>query len=138
MSHGGVTRISREPYNNGCVGHSLMRHSRAGQRAFGCDALHVEVLASILAATGFSTVSPTPRGSVTNSTTSDPNYRAITDVHAANQLGGTDEAARHAMRIALIGSRGFPSSFGGFETFVRELVPYAVAARHESSWVARR
>jgi glycosyltransferase involved in cell wall biosynthesis len=35
------------------------------------------------------------------------------------------------MRIAVIGSRGYPSSYGGFETFVRNLVPRAVAAGHE-------
>ncbi len=35
------------------------------------------------------------------------------------------------MRFAVIGSRGYPSTYGGFETFVRALVPYAVADGHE-------
>ncbi len=35
------------------------------------------------------------------------------------------------MRIAVIGSRGYPSTYGGFETFVREFVPRAVDAGHE-------
>src|SRR5947209_7207879 len=28
------------------------------------------------------------------------------------------------MRIAVIGSRGYPSTYGGFETFVRVLAPF--------------
>ena len=35
------------------------------------------------------------------------------------------------MRIAVMGSRGYPSTYGGFETFVREFVPRAVDAGHE-------
>jgi len=35
------------------------------------------------------------------------------------------------MRFAVIGSRGYPSTYGGFETFVRALVPYAIAEGHE-------
>ena len=35
------------------------------------------------------------------------------------------------MRIALLGSRGYPSTYGGFETFIRELVPRALEADHE-------
>ena len=35
------------------------------------------------------------------------------------------------MRIAIIGSRGYPVVYGGFETFVWEFVPHAVAAGHE-------
>ncbi len=35
------------------------------------------------------------------------------------------------MRIGVIGSRGYPSTYGGFETFVREFVPRAVEAGHE-------
>lgn len=35
------------------------------------------------------------------------------------------------MRIGLIGSRGYPAVYGGYETFVRELVPRAVARGHE-------
>ena len=35
------------------------------------------------------------------------------------------------MRFAIIGSRGYPSTYGGYETFVRALVPYAVERGHE-------
>lgn len=31
-----------------------------------------------------------------------------------------------ALRLAIIGSRGYPSTYGGFETLVRELAPYLV------------
>lgn len=31
-------------------------------------------------------------------------------------------------KFAIVGSRGFPSTYGGFETFVRHLAPYLVAA----------
>lgn len=36
------------------------------------------------------------------------------------------------MRIGLLGSRGYPSTYGGYETFVRELVPRLTAAGHET------
>jgi glycosyltransferase involved in cell wall biosynthesis len=35
------------------------------------------------------------------------------------------------MRFAIIGSRGYPSTYGGYETFVRRLVPEAVGLGHE-------
>ncbi len=35
------------------------------------------------------------------------------------------------MRIGLIGSRGYPSTYGGYETFVREFAPHAVERGHE-------
>lgn len=35
------------------------------------------------------------------------------------------------MIIGLLGSRGYPSSYGGYETFVRELAPHLVRAGHE-------
>ena len=34
-------------------------------------------------------------------------------------------------RFAILGSRGYPSSYGGFETLVRHLAPYLVAEGHE-------
>src|SRR3954469_6002256 len=34
------------------------------------------------------------------------------------------------MEIAIIGSRGFPSSYGGFETFVRIIAPYLAQKGH--------
>lgn len=34
-------------------------------------------------------------------------------------------------KIGIIGSRGYPSTYGGFETFVRRLAPYLVRAGHE-------
>ena len=35
------------------------------------------------------------------------------------------------MKIAIIGSRGYPSTYGGFETFVRRIVPYLRDKGHE-------
>lgn len=35
------------------------------------------------------------------------------------------------MRIAILGSRGYPSTYGGFETFVRHLAPWLVEQGHE-------
>lgn len=35
------------------------------------------------------------------------------------------------MHIAILGSRGYPSTYGGFETFVRRLAPWLVAQGHE-------
>jgi glycosyltransferase involved in cell wall biosynthesis len=35
------------------------------------------------------------------------------------------------MHIAIIGSRGYPSTYGGFETFVRRFAPYAVGQGHK-------
>ncbi|MGH2950659.1 MAG: glycosyltransferase [Solirubrobacterales bacterium] len=35
------------------------------------------------------------------------------------------------MRIAVLGSRGYPSYYGGYETFVREFVPHAIEAGHD-------
>ena len=36
------------------------------------------------------------------------------------------------MRFAIIGSRGFPSTYGGYETLVRQLAPHLVRAGHRS------
>ncbi len=35
------------------------------------------------------------------------------------------------MKLAILGSRGFPSTYGGYETLVRYLSPYLVRAGHE-------
>jgi glycosyltransferase involved in cell wall biosynthesis len=35
------------------------------------------------------------------------------------------------MKLAILGSRGFPSTYGGYETLVRELAPYLVRAGHD-------
>src|SRR5579863_6883118 len=35
------------------------------------------------------------------------------------------------LRIAILGSRGFPSTYGGYETLVRRLAPYIVRAGHD-------
>lgn len=34
------------------------------------------------------------------------------------------------MKFAILGSRGFPSTYGGYETLVRHLAPYLVGAGH--------
>ena len=35
------------------------------------------------------------------------------------------------MKLAILGSRGFPSTYGGYETLVRNLAPYLVQAGHD-------
>ncbi len=35
------------------------------------------------------------------------------------------------MKLAILGSRGFPSTYGGYETLVRQLAPYLVQAGHD-------
>jgi glycosyltransferase involved in cell wall biosynthesis len=35
------------------------------------------------------------------------------------------------MKLAILGSRGFPSTYGGYETLVRHVAPYLVRAGHE-------
>jgi glycosyltransferase involved in cell wall biosynthesis len=35
------------------------------------------------------------------------------------------------MKLAILGSRGFPSTYGGYETLVRRLAPYLVDAGHD-------
>ena len=42
------------------------------------------------------------------------------------------------MRIAIIGTRGFPSFYGGFETAVRELAPYFTKFGHQTFVYSRR
>jgi glycosyltransferase involved in cell wall biosynthesis len=41
------------------------------------------------------------------------------------------------MNLAILGSRGFPSTYGGYETLVRYLAPYLVRAGHEVSVYCR-
>ena len=42
------------------------------------------------------------------------------------------------MRIAIIGSRGYPSTYGGFETFVRRLAPYLADQGHDVTVYCRK
>jgi glycosyltransferase involved in cell wall biosynthesis len=42
------------------------------------------------------------------------------------------------MRIAILGTRGFPSFYGGFETAVRELAPYFAKSGHQTFVYSRR
>ena len=46
----------------------------------------------------------------------------------------TSQAPR---RIAILGARGYPSTYGGFETLVRRLAPYLVGAGHKVSVYCR-
>ena len=39
--------------------------------------------------------------------------------------------ATSPLRISILGSRGYPSTYGGFETFVRQLAPWLVLRGHE-------
>src|SRR5580704_14086124 len=43
----------------------------------------------------------------------------------------TDPASPSTMKLAILGSRGFPSTYGGYETLVRHLAPYLAQAGHE-------
>lgn len=42
------------------------------------------------------------------------------------------------LRVAILGSRGFPSTYGGFETLVRRLAPFLVARGHAVTVYGRR
>lgn len=42
------------------------------------------------------------------------------------------------MKLGILGSRGYPSTYGGFETFVRVLAPYLAAADHQVTVFGRR
>lgn len=42
------------------------------------------------------------------------------------------------IRIAILGTRGFPSFYGGFETAVRELAPYFAKSGHQTFVYSRR
>jgi glycosyltransferase involved in cell wall biosynthesis len=41
------------------------------------------------------------------------------------------DTATKPLRIGILGSRGFPSTYGGYETLVRYLAPYLVQAGHD-------
>jgi glycosyltransferase involved in cell wall biosynthesis len=45
---------------------------------------------------------------------------------------------RRGLRIAIIGSRGIPAGYGGFETFAQELAPRLVERGHEVTVYCRR
>ena len=47
-------------------------------------------------------------------------------------MAPTDPAVdRTSLRISILGSRGYPSTYGGFETFVRHLAPWLALRGHE-------
>lgn len=50
----------------------------------------------------------------------------------------TRDATRAGLRIALIGSRGIPAGYGGFETFAEQLAPRLVARGHSVTVYCRR
>jgi len=43
----------------------------------------------------------------------------------------SDNSQRDSMRIAIMGTRGIPANYGGFETFVEEMAPRLVQRGHE-------
>lgn len=49
-----------------------------------------------------------------------------------------DRIMTPALSVAILGSRGYPSSYGGFETFVRRFAPYLVAHGHSATVYSRR
>jgi glycosyltransferase involved in cell wall biosynthesis len=49
----------------------------------------------------------------------------------------TTKAARASRSVAIIGTRGYPSYYGGFETAVRKLAPYLVDANWETTVYGR-
>jgi len=50
---------------------------------------------------------------------------------ASRQHGLPNLCLVHSMKLAILGSRGFPSTYGGYETLVRYLAPYLVREGHE-------
>jgi glycosyltransferase involved in cell wall biosynthesis len=57
----------------------------------------------------------------------------------AAELGDTKVSNRPGagLRLAILGSRGYPSTYGGFETAVRRLAPYMVAAGADTTVYCR-
>jgi len=55
------------------------------------------------------------------------------------EIGRTtvSDRAGAGLRLAILGSRGFPSTYGGFETLVRRLAPYMVAAGADTTVYCR-
>jgi len=51
---------------------------------------------------------------------------------------GADVAVTPGLRIAIIGSRGIPAAYGGFETFAQELAPRLVERGHDVTVYCRR
>jgi glycosyltransferase involved in cell wall biosynthesis len=49
-----------------------------------------------------------------------------------------DVAVKSGLRIAIIGSRGIPAGYGGFETFAQELAPRLVERGHEVTVYCRK
>src|ERR1700694_1657932 len=48
------------------------------------------------------------------------------------QTGGQDSMkVGHNLRIALLGSRGFPHTYSGYEVFIGEVAPRLVSRGHE-------
>ena len=50
----------------------------------------------------------------------------------------TERDGDHPLRVAIIGSRGYPSTYGGFETFVRRLAPFLADQGHEVTVYCRK
>jgi glycosyltransferase involved in cell wall biosynthesis len=51
---------------------------------------------------------------------------------------GADDLTKAGLRIAIIGSRGIPAGYGGFETFVQELAPRLVELGHDVTVYCRK
>src|SRR5205085_8444810 len=51
--------------------------------------------------------------------------------------GRQEPGSRPVSRFAILGSRGFPSYYGGFETLVRHLAPYLVGRGHNVAVYSR-
>jgi Domain of unknown function (DUF1972) len=41
------------------------------------------------------------------------------------------------LKLAIVGSRGYPSMYGGFETFVREIAPWLAGHGHHTTVYTR-
>jgi glycosyltransferase involved in cell wall biosynthesis len=50
---------------------------------------------------------------------------------AGEERGGGAASAKRGLRIAIVGSRGIPAGYGGFEKFAQEIAPRLVERGHE-------
>jgi glycosyltransferase involved in cell wall biosynthesis len=53
-------------------------------------------------------------------------------------MGGSEQREGRKLRIAMLGSRGYPQTYSGYEVFVREIAPRLVSRGHEVIVYCRR
>jgi glycosyltransferase involved in cell wall biosynthesis len=55
----------------------------------------------------------------------------------ASTIGGGAAKDGSPLKLAIVGSRGYPSTYGGFETFVREIAPWLADQGHHTTVYTR-